>query len=125
MDALTALTPPLSVTPQVDADSILKGRQEEAFQQLEAVFVSMLIKELRTAGLEEGLFAGDSSDTFGGMFDSFMGDELARVGGIGLQSLLRDPVIPAAEDTSDTHRLAREAYGNAKPDDTISSTAGS
>lgn len=123
MDSLTAVTPPVSLTPDMDAASILKGREEEAHEQLEAVFLSMLIKELRTAGLEDGLFPGDSSDTFGGMFDSFMGEELASAGGIGLQQLLKDPVVPPA-DVSDTHRQAKEAYGNATSDNTVPPAAG-
>lgn len=119
MDALTALTPPVSMTPELNAKSFLKGREEEAHQQLEAVFVSMLIKQMRTAALEDGLFPGDSSDTFGGMFDSFMGEELAKGGGIGLQRLLKDPVVAPVADASDTHRQAKEAYGNAASTNTV------
>ena len=84
MDALSAIMPPVSLSLDNGAQSFLKNREQNANQQLESVFISMLIKELRTAGLEDGLFAGDSSDTFGGMFDSFMGDELAKAGGIAI-----------------------------------------
>ena len=125
MNALPAITPPLSLTPGMDANSILEGREEEAHRQLEAVFLSMLIKELRTAGLQDGLFPGDSTDTFAGMFDQFMSDELANSGGIGLQQLFQKPVTPAVPDASDTHRQAKEAYKHAASDTTVTAAAGS
>ena len=124
MDALPALSPPVSLSTDSGAESFLKNREQEAHQQLEAVFISMLVKELRTAGLEEGLFAGDSSDTFGGMFDSFMGKELAKSGGIGLQRLFKDPVIPSENQISEIRRQAKEAYGNAEAT-SINPTGGS
>ena len=114
MDAFPAISPLASLSPDSSEESFLKNREQDAHQQLEAVFISMLVKELRTAGLEEGLFAGDSSDTFGGMFDSFMGEELAKSGGIGLQRLFKDPVIPSAAQISEIRRQAKEAYGNAE-----------
>lgn len=113
MDALSSIAP-VSLTPQPNAESLLNRREAEAHKELEAVFVSMLIKELRTAGLEDGLFPGDSSDTFGGMFDSFMSEELVEAGGIGLQRMFEKPAVPAPEDITHTHRLAKEAYGNAE-----------
>ncbi|MEO2030916.1 MAG: rod-binding protein [Planctomycetaceae bacterium] len=114
MDATPAITPLVSLSADSGAESFLKNREQDAHQQLEAVFISMLIKELRTAGLEEGLFAGDASDTFGGMFDTFVGEELAKSGGIGLQRLFKDSVAPDVAQISEIRRQAQEAYGNAE-----------
>jgi len=124
MDALSAITPNLPVSFNGNPESILKSREEDAHEQLEAVFMSMLIKEMRTSGMEEGLFAGDAADTFGGMFDSFMGDKLAETGGIGLQRLFKDPVTPIIDDPAAIHRQAKEAYQHATTDSTITGTAG-
>jgi|GEM_PF-1511659 len=120
MDALSAITPNLPMSLNGDPESILKSREDEAYEQLEAVFMSMLIKEMRTSGMEEGLFAGDAADTFGGMFDSFLGDQLAEFGGIGIQQLIKDPVTPIVADPAATHRQAKEAYQHASTDSTIS-----
>jgi len=127
MNALPAITPPLGLSLDGIADSFLKSREEEANKQLEAVFISMLVKEMRTAGAGEdgGLFAGDSSDTFGSMFDSFMGEELANAGGIGLQQLLQPSVVPNINGLPNIHQLAKEAYGNAESDTDVTATSGS
>ncbi len=119
MDALSAITPSLPASLNGDPESILQSREDEAYEQLEAVFMSMLIKEMRTSGMEEGLFAGDAADTFGGMFDSFMGDKLAEFGGIGIQRMIKDPVTPIIDDQAAIHRQAKEAYQHASTDSTI------
>lgn len=119
MDALSAITPNLPASLNGDPKSILQSREDDAYEQLEAVFMSMLIKEMRKSGMEEGLFAGDAADTFGGMFDSFMGDKLAESGGIGIQRMIKDPVTPIIEDPAAVHRQAKEAYQHASTDSTI------
>ncbi|QEF98513.1 Peptidoglycan hydrolase FlgJ [Stieleria maiorica] len=60
---------------------------EELGTEFESVFVSMLMKELRNS-LEDGLFGGDGSDSFGGMFDLFIGQHLAQSKAIGVSDLL-------------------------------------
>jgi Rod binding domain-containing protein len=127
MDTLPAIIPPLGLSLDDGAESFLSSRKEEANKQLEAVFISMLVKEMRTAGAGEdgGLFAGDASDTFGGMFDSFMGEELANAGGIGLQQLLQPSVVPNMNDLTTIHRQAKEAYRNAESDTDVTATSGS
>ncbi|MDA1229944.1 MAG: hypothetical protein O2856_04145 [Planctomycetota bacterium] len=65
------------------------AKVQKAIKDFEGVFMSMMIKELRQTDSEDGLFPGDASDTFGGMFDMFMGNELAAGKGIGMESLFR------------------------------------
>lgn len=57
--------------------------------QLEGVFVSMMVQKMREALNEDGLF-GDvpGADTFGGMFDQMMGEELSRRGGLGIADMV-------------------------------------
>ena len=58
------------------------------------MFLSMMIMELRQSDSEDGgLFPGDASDTFGGMFDTFMGEELAAGRGFGMESLFQSSHI--------------------------------
>jgi len=72
-------------------DSAKSAKIDKAIEQFEGVFMSMIIKQLRESGSGEGLFPGDASDTYGGMFDSFMGDHLAKSSHTGLEQLFRSP----------------------------------
>lgn len=56
----------------------------QAARQFEGLLTSMLLKQMRQTLSGEGLFPGDSSDTYGGMFDMYLGDFIARNGGLGL-----------------------------------------
>ena len=57
--------------------------------EFESVFLSMMIKELRQTSSGDGLFPGDASDTYGGMFDMMLGNQLAAGKGLGLESVFR------------------------------------
>lgn len=61
---------------------------EATGKQFESLFLSMLLKEMRQTLGPEGLFAGDTGDIHGGLFDMFMGQSLADSGGIGLADVL-------------------------------------
>ncbi|VTR96395.1 FlgJ family peptidoglycan hydrolase OS=Leclercia adecarboxylata ATCC 23216 = NBRC 102595 GN=flgJ PE=4 SV=1: Rod-binding [Gemmata massiliana] len=74
-------------TVQSKADSRLKNMAGE----MEATFLSMLLKEMRqTLDPEEGggMFPGDSGDVQGGLFDLYLGRHMADGGGIGLATAL-------------------------------------
>jgi len=55
--------------------------------EFESVFLSMMLKEMRQS-LDEGFFGGDSSDSFGGMVDLFIGKHLAQSNPIGIADLM-------------------------------------
>lgn len=61
-----------------------------AGRQVESLFVSLLLKEMRQSGSSEGLFPGDSSDTLGGLFDLYLGQFITESGGIGLSATVED-----------------------------------
>ena len=75
----------------VDADSQKSEKVQAAIQKFEGLFMSMMIKQLRETSSGEGLFPGDKSDTYGGMFDMFMGDHLAESSDTGLERLFNSP----------------------------------
>ena len=63
--------------------------------QMEGVFVSILVKKMREGMTGEGLFGdGPGADVYGGFFDQMMGEELARRGGLGISEM----VVRAAMD---------------------------
>ena len=84
-------TKPESVTQQdlSPADSLKSAKVEKAIKDFEGLFLSMMIKEMRQTSSGDGLFSGDTSDTYGGMFDMFLGNELAAGKGLGLESVFR------------------------------------
>ena len=55
-------------------------------KDFEATFLSLLLKEMRQTLDTEGgggLFAGDTGDVQGGLFDLYLGQHLAAAGGVG------------------------------------------
>jgi peptidoglycan hydrolase FlgJ len=85
-----AISPPAvppSNTSPTTFDSNSDARR--VFRDLEANFLSMLLKEMRqTFEPDGGLFPGDTGDVQGGLFDLFMGQHLAAAGGFGLAAAL-------------------------------------
>lgn len=74
----------------LDGKSVQSANTEELSRELEALFVSMMVKQMRQSDTGEGLFPGDRSDTLGGLFDDAMGQEIASVGGLGVADLIRE-----------------------------------
>lgn len=60
---------------------------EEVAKSFEAVFASMLIKEMRNT-LSEGLFGSEGSDVFGGLFDLHIGNAMTEGRGLGIKELV-------------------------------------
>src|SRR5437762_8711357 len=98
LELWNAPSPPLphhsSPGKELSADvSKVKAAKAKAADQVathfEAVFWSMLIKEMRE-GLEPGGMLGeDGGDVLGGMFDVTMGDHLAQSHGLGVAVMVR------------------------------------
>jgi Rod binding domain-containing protein len=88
----------------------------EAATAVEGMFVSMLVAEMKKS-LESGGFFGEGpgSQVFEGMFDSLMGEEIARQGGFGLSAFVEDVVKEraaghqAAGATADLERRGGDA----------------
>jgi Rod binding domain-containing protein len=66
------------------------GRQqiEAVGTEFEGVFLSMMLKEMRNSLENGGFFGEESSDTYGGMFDLFIGKHLAEAKPLGIADLL-------------------------------------
>ena len=62
-------------------------QMKELGTEFESVFLSMLLKEMRNS-LEDGFFGSEGSDSFGGMFDMFIGQHLAKSNALGVGDLL-------------------------------------
>jgi flagellar protein FlgJ len=75
-----------------DADS----RTREMAREFEAVFLAMLLKQMRETLEPEGLFPGDSGDVQGGLFDLYLGRHLAENEGVGMAAALIRQMAPTA-----------------------------
>ena len=66
-------------------------RAETVGHEFESMFVSLLLKEMRNTldTGEGGLFGSEQSDTFGGMFDQFMGQHLAEASPLGIADAIK------------------------------------
>lgn len=56
--------------------------------ELESLFVSLLLQQMRQSIGGEGLFPGDPSDTYGGLFDLYLGRQLAESGALGISGMV-------------------------------------
>lgn len=72
------------------------GTAADAGEQFEGIFVSMLLKEMRQSMSEDGLFAGDTSDVYGGLFDMFLGQHIASQGAFGISDLINSQLQPVS-----------------------------
>ena len=89
-DEVTGLKPGNMTQNELSpADLAKSAKTGQAIRDFEGLFMSMIIKELRQTSSGDGLFPGDASDTYGGMFDMFLGKELTAGKGLGLESLFR------------------------------------
>ena len=76
-----------SVGSKATGNDLLNGKDPAT--EFEAVMLSLLVSQMRKTGSEEGLFPGDKSDTMGGMFDMFIGQQLAESGSLGIKDLVK------------------------------------
>jgi len=88
LDSATAGVSARTKAPTVE-QSEKSAKARAAVEKFEGLFMSMIIKQLRETSFGEGLFPNDSSDTYGGMFDMFMGDHLAKSADLGIERLFR------------------------------------
>lgn len=80
-----------------------------AAKEMEALFATMLVAELRK-GMGEGFFgSGPGADTFNGWFDEQLGASVASRGSLGLGDQVRESIIrEQAAARAETARLVRE-----------------
>lgn len=92
----------------------LAAELQQKSQEFESLFLSMMLKEMRnTLDSEEGgLFKGEGSDTYGGMFDMFMSQHLAKSQPLGIGTVMEHYLNgsqSAAENEPATNRLEKSA----------------
>jgi flagellar protein FlgJ len=83
------------------------GAVREAAQQFEALFLQMMLEQMREATIEGGLFDSNQMQTYYGMFDRQVALDVAQGGGLGLSDLLvRQLGAPATGSSRDAAPIA-------------------
>ena len=85
----------------------------EVAAQFEALFVQMMVKSMREATIEGGLFESNQMDFYQGMFDQQVSLHLSRQGALGLSDILTrqlDGEIEQSERTAETEVPRPEAF---------------
>jgi Rod binding domain-containing protein len=100
------VSPPL-MSPQLSAG---RGTPRAMAMEFESLLIGDLLKTMRTSSLSEegGLFPGDQSDTYGGIFDMYFGKFLAEHGGLGLADTLEKSLAKPVDSSSAINPAARE-----------------
>ena len=62
---------------------------ERAATDFEAMFVSLVLKEMRQTLRPGSLFGGDIGEAYGSLFDLYLGKHLAQAGGLGVAEMVR------------------------------------
>ncbi len=79
-----------------DADGGLKA----AAQQFEAIFLDLMLKNMRAAKLADSEFDGVGTREFTGMLDQQMSSKLSQRGGLGLAELMLRQLSPRDSSTA-------------------------
>lgn len=56
--------------------------------EFEGLLTSLMLKEMRQTVGGDGLFSGESSDVYGGLFDLYLGQHIAQNGGLGIARMV-------------------------------------
>jgi len=79
-----------------------RAAPEVVGKAFEEMFASILIKQMRQTLDGDSMFAGDSSDVLGGLFDHYIGQHIAKSGGFGVGAMIRTQLERQAERTRST-----------------------
>ncbi len=90
---------PLALPPTLTADprAVAAARDaEQVARGFEGMFTSLLVQQMRQSLEPDTLFGSDHGDVLGGMFDTYLGEHLARAGALGIGRLVRQH-LPQAQ----------------------------
>ena len=96
---------PTLANPYLPSSAISSGKQSPENSRsasgvgsdFEAVFVSLMLKQMRTSMSEDGLFGSESSDTYGGIFDLYVGKHVAESSPLGISQMVQTYVDNASK----------------------------
>ena len=100
MEMSGVVLPPLA-PPGVDPSRLAGGSSPRDPRAIEAVakgfesmFLSILIKEMRQTLEPDTMFGQDRSDVLGGLFDYYLGEQMAPAGTLGIAAMVKKQLTP-------------------------------
>lgn len=88
---------------------------KEVAKQFEAVFINMVMKSMRAASPQDGIFDNEQSKTFTAMLDQQLSSNLASKG-VGLADILTRQLTKVSNSATDAMAQAVSADDGTKPD---------
>jgi flagellar protein FlgJ len=88
---------------------------KEVAKQFEAVFINMVMKSMRAASPQDGIFDNEQSKTFTAMLDQQLSSNLASKG-VGLADILTRQLTKVSNSATDAMAQAVSADDGSKPD---------
>ena len=83
------------------AKSVMPQNAAKVADDFESLFSSLILKEMRKTLEPNTLFGNDSADVYGGLFDLFLGQQVAQTGGLGIGRMVRDALARNGAGQSD------------------------
>ena len=115
MTSNPALAPGFADRIRTPSENASLEEVEKVAKDLEGVFFSMLVKQMRETMTEEGFFGeGAGMDNYAGLFDQMIGASMAQGGGLGIAELVvrqeaaRKEAMPLAELAAATPESVEE-----------------
>lgn len=90
---------------------------KEVAKQFEAVFINMVMKSMRAASPQEGIFDNEQSKTFTAMLDQQLSNNLATKG-VGLAEILTRQLTKVSNSKADAMEQAVSSEDGVKPNET-------
>lgn len=105
----------LASTARMQAPVDRPQSPREAAEQVEALFVKLLLKEVRKSMPEDGLFASRELEMFTDLFDEQVAKDIAESGKLGLADAIEEAITgkPVAHSHRAAHAYRRFASGTA------------
>lgn len=126
-----SLRPPGSARPTAVGNRVNDengGRLREACSEFEALFINLLLKEMRATVGKSGLMdGGQAEEVYTGMMDTEMARDLAAKGGFGLADILyrqldparaERPSVPGPSEPAGSENAARQRQSPGRTGDT-------
>lgn len=86
------------------------SNDREAAEQVEALFVKLLLKEVRKSMPEDGMFSSKEMQMFTDMFDEQIAHNIAESGQLGLADAVEASLTGRPQSQSTSHAFAHRAY---------------
>lgn len=96
---------------RTEARQDAEGSLREVASQFESLFVQMMLKSMRAATMEGGLFDSNALESYEQMYDQQLAVELSRHGGIGLADVIVEQLRSAPGAVDDSAPTAADLQG--------------